>query len=339
VKQPCRLRFFLCAGPGALAPVLAPGKVIHVFATKGSDQGDGSAEAAFKSLPTARDAIRAIKKTGGLPAGGIEVRINAGHYRPGETLRLTAEDSGTPQAPIVWRGVDRERVIFSGGTPLNPALLAPLASFAAQERLHPDARGNVLGMDLLSIDCDAVFGGKGSYGQLSMNGHLLQLARWPNRGYHQTDKFVDKGPATRWLKPGEEPMPYSVDNPTGGKFTFQPNVSPAVAAEFAKTKDMRIEGYFHNDWYWQNEPVGAIRGEEVQLLHHTRYGIADHIKGMPRRVRMVNVLAELDEPGEWYFDRQLKVSTSGPSPASTPPPPPSPSPAVLPRSRWRTPNT
>ena len=64
---------------------------------------------------------------------------------------------------------------------------------------------------------------------------------------------------------------------------------------------MLVEGYLSNDWYFQRERVGRIEGDVIQLLRHTRYGIDDKL-GIPRRVRVVNVLYELDQPGEWYFD-------------------------------------
>ncbi|MEM1083742.1 MAG: right-handed parallel beta-helix repeat-containing protein [Verrucomicrobiota bacterium] len=290
---------------GSLAPILPPALALHVSVSTGDDANDGSEANPLKSLEAARDLVRK-RIAAGLPDGGIEVRIHPGEYHFTETLRFAKEDSGTVTSPIVWRGHEPGKVVFTGGNPLDASQFETIKAPAILERLHPDARGKVIGIDLSTLQPERVFGGKGKYGMLSMDGHLLQLAQWPNRGYHHIGEIIDKGPTTRWLKPGEKPAPFSVDNPTGGKFRFKETLSPQITAEFARSGDMRAEGYFHNDWYFQNETVGNIEGEVVQLLHHTRYGIENKIKTLPRRVRLVNVLAELDQPGEWYYDRQLK---------------------------------
>ncbi len=61
---------------------------------------------------------------------------------------------------------------------------------------------------------------------------------------------------------------------------------------------------FHNDWCFQDESVGKIVDETVQLFHYTRYGIVAKIESVPSCVRLFYVLAELEEPGEWYFDKR-----------------------------------
>ncbi|WP_139958282.1 hypothetical protein [Flavicella sediminum] len=70
------------------------------------------------------------------------------------------------------------------------------------------------------------------------------LAQWPNRSYNHIDKIVKEGPTTRWLKPGEKSMPYSVENPIGGKFIFKEDLSPKVLSGFIRTGDIRAQGYF-----------------------------------------------------------------------------------------------
>ncbi len=284
------------------AEMTAPGLTLYVSQEKGSDANNGSQKDPFKTLIAARNAIRKLKKTTGLPNGGIQVTIGAGHYRLRDTLNLGKEDSGTASAPITWYGIDRTNTILSSGTILDASKFLPLDTAYPQERLHPKARGKLVSLDLSHHA--RLFGTKGDYRLLSLDGHLLQIAQWPNRGYHHIGEILDKGPTTRWLKPGETPPPYSETQPSGAQFNFREPLSPAVAREFTRTQDMRLEGYFHNDWYFQNERLGKISDKTVQLLRHTRYGMVDHIKGMPRRARLVNVLAELDEPGEWYYDRQ-----------------------------------
>lgn len=288
-----------------LAPSLEPGRLFYV-SVHGDDRNSGTRGAPLRSLVAARDAIRSLRREAGLPVGGIHVVVMDGHYHLDGPLQLTREDAGTVKTPIVYRGTGADKVVLTAGVELDTHLFKLVKDEDALERLHPRARGPVMCIHLADSQVADYFPGEGKYGLISMDGHLLQLARWPNRGYNHIDTILDKGPTTRWLKPGEEPAPYSKEQPTGGRFTCRETLSLAVQAEFARSGDMRARGYFHNDWYFQDEPIGRIRGREIQLLRYTRYGIEEKIKSMPRRVRLANVLCELDEPGEWYFDRRAQ---------------------------------
>ncbi len=284
-----------------LAPIVAPGQVFYV--SPSSKQGaDGTRNAPFPTLEAARDAVRVLKRTKGLPAGGVHVVLLEGVHRLESAFVLEAEDSGTAAAPVVYRGVSRDGVKISGGVELDVTGISTVQDPATLERLHPAARGKVMVLDVPER-LRGCFAGDGNYGMIAMDGHLLTLAQWPNVGYNHMATIPEKGPTTRWLKPGEAPAPYSKENPTGGTFTTRETLSPLLQKEFERTGDMQVQGYLHNDWFFQREQVGSIHGEVIQLLRYTRYGILDKIKSIPRRVRLVNVLAELDQPGEWYYDR------------------------------------
>ncbi len=286
-----------------LAPIRVPGKSFYV--SPSDEEGDGSRERPFHSLEAARDAVRELKTTEGLPDGGVQIRLLAGNYTREKTFVLEEQDSGTDLAPIVYRGQSTDTVILSSGQPLPARELEVVEDGDVLTWLHPSARGRVMSMKV-SDEVAASFPGEGNYGMLSMDGHLLPLAQWPNRGYNHIDQVIEEGPKTRHLGPGEAPAAYSKENPTGGIFNTREPLSPMVAKEFERTGDMQVQGYLHNDWYFQAEPIGEVKEGEIQLLRYTRYGIAQKINSIPRRVRLVNVLAELDEPGEWYFDRNEK---------------------------------
>lgn len=286
------------------APILKPGKILYVSKV-GDDVNNGTKKAPLKTIEAARNTIRKLKTSKkGLPKGGVHVVIREGKYTIKNSIVFDREDSGTEESPIVYIGSERGKVILSAGQEVDTKKFNLVKQRHLLNRLHPKAKGKVISADLSKDNVASLFPGDGKYGQISINGYMLQLAQWPNKGYNHIGQIVEEGPTTRWLKPGEKSLPYSEDNPTGGKFTFKEELSPAVQKEFERTMDMQAQGYFHNDWYFQDEPVGKITNGEVQLLHHTRYGIVDHIKSMPRRVRLFNVLAELDEPGEWYFDKK-----------------------------------
>lgn len=284
-----------------LAPNMEPSHIYYV-SPDAKESGDGSRETPFKSLEAARDAIRTLKAGDGLPLGGIQISLLPGDYHRDTSFSLDQQDSGTAEAPIVYHGLDRTAVTVSSGIELDVKKLKRVKDSQTWARLKEESRNNVFSISIPEIAWKN-FPGNGEYGMIAMDGHMLTLAQWPNRGYNHIDEILETGPTTRWLKPDEKPAPYSKENPTGGKFTTQETLSPLVQKEFERSGDMQAQGYFHNDWFFQPEQVGRIEGKVVQLLRYTRYGILDKIKTVPRRVRLVNVLAELDEPGEWYFDK------------------------------------
>src|SRR3989442_242178 len=86
------------------------GVTFHV-STLGSDAWSGrsaspktdKSDGPFATLERARDAIRGLKQKGKLPNGGVTVSVRAGTYVRSQSFQLTEQDSGTPDAPIVYR--------------------------------------------------------------------------------------------------------------------------------------------------------------------------------------------------------------------------------------------
>ncbi|MCX6917110.1 MAG: hypothetical protein NT167_29405, partial [Verrucomicrobia bacterium] len=91
-----------------------PGAIIHV-ASSGDRTGDGSEAKPFSSLQQARDAIRLLKQRcgGALPKGGVRVTVHGGAYPVSATLKLTAEDSGTADSPVVYQAKAGAVPVFS----------------------------------------------------------------------------------------------------------------------------------------------------------------------------------------------------------------------------------
>jgi len=66
---------------------------LHI-ATNGSNENSGTEISPFASLERARDAIRILKKTSGLPRGGVTVWIHQGDYSLRQNVAFTQQDSG-----------------------------------------------------------------------------------------------------------------------------------------------------------------------------------------------------------------------------------------------------
>ena len=84
----------------------------------------------FATLKGARQAIRTlrhIRTQGGapeLPDGGVTMWLRGGTYPLYNTFELTTEDSGTPEAPIVYRAYRDEEVRLIGGAKIPGGCLS-----------------------------------------------------------------------------------------------------------------------------------------------------------------------------------------------------------------------
>ena len=82
-------------------------------APSGQDSNPGTRQAPLATLAAARDRVRQIKAE--QPGEAIQVVFAAGSYMLSEPVRFTAEDSGSVQAPIVYRAWPGAEVRFTGG--------------------------------------------------------------------------------------------------------------------------------------------------------------------------------------------------------------------------------
>jgi len=278
----------LCAAAicAALAGVGRAAATLYV-APGGSDAAAGTRKAPFATLERARDAVRAIKRAGGLPEGGATVYLRAGTYERREPFALAAADGGTETAPIVYRSEPGAEVRITGGRVVTG--FKPVTDPSVLARLDEAARGRVLQADLKAQ-------GIADYGQLSQRGfgqpvcpaHMelffqdrpMTLARWPNEGYARI-AGLPAGTKSRQFA-------YADDRP----------------ARWAAEPDVWVYGYWYHDWadtYIKVESIDAAKRIITMAAEHG-YGLR---KG--NRWMALNILAELDSPGEYYVDRKAGI--------------------------------
>lgn len=263
-------------------------------APDGNDANDGSTARPFATLGRARDAVRALRQQG--VAGPIGVRVREGLYRAVETLALTAEDSGAPGAPVVYRAEPMGRAVIYGGARL--AGFSPVTDPAVLERLPPEARGHV-------VQCDLRAQGIEDFGVLRMrgfalppapptvelfvNGTPMTMARWPNEGFVRAGKLLDKGSAA-------EKRP--------AVFEYQDDRH----ARWAAARDVWFFGYFRYLWADAAIPIARIdtAARTVTTAEPYPYG-GSMDEGQGIIYYAFNLLEELDQPGEWYLDRTTGI--------------------------------
>lgn len=280
------LSAFLLATPlGAGVPIRAATE-LHV-SPGGSDDAPGTAERPLATLARARDAIRALRDGPGLPAGGITVWIEPGRHHPEEPLVLESRDSGTASAPIVWRGRDPVATRVVGGRDVEG--FVPVTDPGERRRLAAVARDHVVVADVRSSgvrDLGTV-AGAGTRLEVFFRDRPLTLARWPDEG------FV----TVAGLAGGEPMRVHGRDGNREGRLLY----SGDRPSRWSDEPDVWLHGYWFWDWSDGYQKVASIDPEERRVDLSPPWHNYGYRKGA--RFYALNVLAELDRPGEWYLDR------------------------------------
>jgi hypothetical protein len=277
-----------------------PGVTLYV-AVDGDDANPGTQAKPFQSLERARDAIRALKKAKGLPAGGVEVCIRGGRYQATKTFTLESEDSGTEASPIVYRAAKDETPCFRGGIVLKG--FQPVRDDAVLAILPEESRGKVLCVDLKSLGVSGLkpleLGGFASgrkfithpTQELFFNGEPQTLSRWPNQGFVNIQDVV--------VKDGET-VGGTVGSKTG-RFVYEGD----RPSRWLHADDAWLYGYWCWGWADSYEPIEKIDPEKKEITTASPYPNYGFRKGQP--FYAVNLLTEIDMPGEWYLDRKNAV--------------------------------
>ncbi|MBQ7474933.1 MAG: S-layer homology domain-containing protein [Clostridia bacterium] len=150
--------------------------------TAGDDNADGSFDHPFRTWERARDAVRALDKTG---RDGVKVAFFAGDYGPLD-LTLSAEDSGTPDCPITYCKYGDGDVVFSGGVTFDADDMLPLTD-EEKELFNPSRVDRIR-----KIDLDGLLPSPVSPDEFVLfdEDTFCVEARFPNRYADGTDAFL-----------------------------------------------------------------------------------------------------------------------------------------------------
>ena len=241
----------------------------------------------FASLERARDEIRTLRKSGRLPRGAV-VHLRGGRYELDRPFALTAEDSGNPEAPVTYRAYQDEKVILSGGRTV--ADFHPVRDPAILSRLSEEVRSNVLQADLKTagIEDFGEVAAPSNRLELFFAGEPMTLSRWPDDDFVTVDSVF-----------AEEPFKvHGIDGDRVGKFTYAGD----RPSRWVREPDAWLHGYWFWDWADQPQQVRSIDSENHTIELEKPYHSYGYRPG--QRFYALNLLCELDRPGEWYLDRR-----------------------------------
>ncbi|MBI5821152.1 MAG: right-handed parallel beta-helix repeat-containing protein [Verrucomicrobia bacterium] len=304
--------------------------VTFTVATNGNDAwsgklakpNDAKTDGPFATIERARDEIRRMKQNGALPKGGVAVEVLAGRYELAKPVELTAEDSGTAESPIIYRALPGDPVHISGGRVLTD--WKPVADPAALNRLDSSARGKVFQADLralgiteygdLGLDAeaqlqlwlarvdsqgeDAMGSAYASAGkkvrprlEVFFNDQPMEISRWPNDDFIKIEEVLGKTEINvRGVKGCKE-----------GVFVYEGD----RPKRWVNEKDAWVLGYWFRDWAQQRHKITSLDTEKRIITVPPPYHQYGYRKG--QWFRGFNLLCEIDEPGEWYIDREAGI--------------------------------
>ena len=220
------------------------------------------ADGPFRTLERARDASRELRHDGAV-SGPIRIALRGGVYRLAVPIELTAADSGTAEAPLIWEAYRGERVVLSGGVEVENWRQWSERTWRA---LLPEAADRAW-----------------SFRQLYYGPRSQPRAVYPN--------------------PDSSDPYYS-----GWAFCEGPDQPGGKSGLVARSGDVRPwQAPSHGEidifsWHgWGNSVLGveSIDPESrvIRLAGKTSYAIT-----AGNRYRLLNLIEELDRPGEWCLN-------------------------------------
>ncbi|MFH1918968.1 MAG: right-handed parallel beta-helix repeat-containing protein [Planctomycetota bacterium] len=291
-----KLATIITTGALALACHAVAAATFYV-ATDGKDTNPGTEDQPFATLQRARDEIRRSKAGGALPAGGITVEIRGGTYELSQPFELTAEDSGTEDAPIVYRSRQGETVKLVGGREVTG--WKQVTDPAVLNRLDESARGQVWQADLKALgitDLEGI-GRAGTYQsdpglELFFQDKPMTLARYPNSGYMHIAATLDAD---------GQPKTGIVTTPEGKFVCDDPR-----PARWAGEKGIWLHGFWVRDWADLRIPLASLDAAAHTISLGPTPGRTYGMRS-GQWFYAENVLPELDSPGQWYLDRDTSI--------------------------------
>jgi hypothetical protein len=267
-------------------------------APDGSDTNPGTRGKPLASLEAARDAVRRLKTAEGLHRGGVTIWLREGQWQRTGAFDLSEQDSGAPGRPVVYASYRKEKARILGGRSISG--FAAVRDPQVLARLPAAARDHVLEVDLAAVGIRDLgqlrsrgFGRSlaASHLELFCGGRPMTVARWPNEG--------------AWERIAGFPERSAQGDDHGGKIG-------TLAAGFGyagerprgwqASEDIWVHGYWAWDWANSYERVASLDLDQHLITTAPPHGLYGFRKG--QRFYFLNVLEELDQPGEYYVDRR-----------------------------------
>lgn len=271
---------------------------INIYVSpNGSDTADGSINAPLKTLAAAKEKANEKKKK----TTPVNVIFSEGTYNFSDTVNFTESDSGNPNAPIQYMTADNQTVEFTGTKELNVNKLRNVTDYKVKQRMYRHVRDKIKQIDLSSegitkemIDFTAseYLHGKMRPVKLFLNGRQQTLARYPNDGYQTILKIDGEN------KKGSKDESYKYLGAT----VYYSDTAPL---RWTQAENPYIDAYWSVGWNGEWNKLKSIDSDNMSFKLAT--WTASGMSAETGRWAAVNLLEEIDIPGEYYIDRDNMI--------------------------------
>ncbi len=261
--------------------------------TVGDDSGDGSEEEPLRTLEKAIDVANEMREDSDKL---IEILLREGTYSVTNTIKII--NSQKDDSLLKISAYQDEKVTINAGVdiPLSDMSIAdsdftnaiidkPNAGSVLQYNLK-DAQIEDLGE--ISLRGHLISDEKEAQAELSLNGEVQKLAGWPNGEYTGLIKPTDSNEYGKRTKSG-----------IANGCSFQVNYDRP--SQWSKPEQAWLSGTIGPNYEFDYYPVSRFDSEEKRV--YLSRGALEKYYTEPY-YRFENVPEELDEPGEYYIDRQ-----------------------------------
>lgn len=291
------LSFIIFAG---LVPSsLAQSNDYYIYVSpSGDDSAPGTKEKPLATLNGAKIAVRKARNS--IEEGNIVVTFEPGRYEFDSTVVFENIDSGNDRVKITYRAEKPDTVSFVGSKIIDTSDFEPVTDPSVRARLQEDVRNKIGQLDLKKSGINEIVNylrPPHYYGEVGLPIYKLYLdnseqmmSRYPNEEYARTGKIINPGTVKN---PG-----ISIDT-TAEPIIFQTNLERA--SKWATAPDAMIEGFFKYDWAYDVLYLDTVNenNEVITKNSTTALGIQSNM-----RYAVMNLMEEIDIPGEYYIDRE-----------------------------------
>ena len=270
-----------------------PENTINIYvAPEGGENGDGSFERPL-NLENYQEHVRKVIEGIKNPVE-IQVIFRGGNYRVNNKIILTRLDSGfDDEHRVIYKAYEGEEPVFKGSRAIDITKIYKVSDSNILKRLPESSRDKVGIIDLKAQGIEEIYDKPedfGSYPRFYLNGSEQMISQWPNGDYNYG-----------------EFEPVSVggtgENSLGGSFRY---VNTERPERWLDANDFVVQGYLGYDYRQEAVPAANIdvKNSLINLKYGTDFGITNR---QSRRWKAVNLLEEIDMPGEWYIDRNTML--------------------------------
>ena len=261
--------------------------------TVGDDSGDGSEEEPLKTLEKAIDVANEMREDSDKL---IEILLREGTYSVTNTIKIINSQKDDPLLKI--SAYQDEKVTINAGVDIPLSAMSIADSDFTNAIIDKPNAGSVLQYNLkdaqiedlgeISLRGHLISDEKEAQAELSLNGEVQKLAGWPNGEYTGLIKPTDSNEYGKRTK-----------SRIANGCSFQVNYDRP--SQWSKPEQAWLSGTIGPNYEFDYYPVSRFDSEEKRV--YLSRGALEKYYTEPY-YRFENVPEELDEPGEYYIDRQ-----------------------------------